>query len=202
MATTTSPARNTAIEPAALERMLSDSPSPLVLDVRTGAEFEAIHIAGSYNVPLDRIGDHASEIADLVADRQAPLVLVCRSGARAQQASATLADAGTQDLHLLDGGIDAWQNAGGATASTGNQTWALDRQVRLVAGSISLAGIAASVFVPRAKWLAGAVASGLTFSAVSDTCAMGNVLARLPYNQPNGVNTEDVIRELRDGSSH
>ena len=81
-----------------------------------------------------------------------------------------------------------------------SETWAMDRQVRLVAGSLSLAAILASVLVPTAKWLAGGVAAGLTFSAVTNTCAMGNVLARLPYNKGSGCDVTEVLRQMRLGA--
>lgn len=58
----------------------------------------------------------------------------------------------------------------------------MDRQVRLVAGSLVLAGILASLRWPKARFLSGAVGGGLTFAALSNTCAMSKVLLKLPYN--------------------
>lgn len=75
----------------------------------------------------------------------------------------------------------------------------MDRQVRLVAGTISLVGILNSVAAPKAKWLSGGVAAGLTFSASSNTCAVGNALARLPYNRSKNSDIEGVLEELRKG---
>ena len=125
------------------------------------------------------------------------MVLVCKSGARADQAHGKLAGAGKQRLHLLDGGLDAWLAYGGDVVRGSSQTWAMDRQVRLVAGSISLVGILASIVAPKAKWLAGGVAAGLTFSAVSNTCAMGNALGKLPYNKGRGCDVDAVLTEMR-----
>lgn len=183
------------IDPAECRRLLAEDPATRIIDVRTGGEYQSVHIPGSFNVPLDRLGDYAAELANL----DQSLVLVCQSGARASQANVTLAAQGTKQLLLLDGGIDAWQETGGEVNRGQTDTWALDRQVRLVAGSISLAGIMASVFVPQAKWLAGGVAAGLTFSAVSNTCAMGNVLARLPYNQSKDHDVATIMADLREG---
>ena len=118
-----------------------------VLDVRTGGEFDSVHIPGSYNVPLDTLAEHALDLAEL----DHPVVLVCKSGARADQAHGKPAGAGKQRLHLLDGGLDAWLASGGDVVRGASQTWAMDRQVRLVAGSISLVGIVASVVAPKAK---------------------------------------------------
>ncbi len=181
------------IDASQLRQLIDEDPLIRVLDVRTGGEFDSVHIPGSYNVPLDTLGEHAGDLAQL----EHQVVLVCKSGARADQAHDKLAGAGKQRLHLLDGGLDSWVAAGGDVVRGASETWAMDRQVRLVAGSISLVGIIGSVFAPKAKWLAGAVATGLTFSAVSNTCAMGNALGKLPYNKGRGCDVEAVLREMR-----
>lgn len=181
------------IDSAQLRQLISDDPLIRVLDVRTGGEFDSVHISGSYNVPLDTLAEHASDLAEL----DHPVVLVCKSGARADQAHGKLTGAGKQRLHLLDGGLDAWLASGGDVVRGSSETWAMDRQVRLVAGSISLVGILASLVAPKAKWLAGGVAAGLTFSAVSNTCAMGNALAKLPYNKGRGCDIDAVLTKMR-----
>lgn len=181
------------IDSAQLRQLISDDPLIRVLDVRTGGEFDSVHIPGSYNVPLDTLAEHARDLAEL----DHPVVLVCKSGARADQAHGKLTGAGKQRLHLLDGGLDAWLASGGDVVRGSSDTWAMDRQVRLVAGSISLLGIVASLVAPKAKWLAGGVAAGLTFSAVSNTCAMGNALGKLPYNKGRGCDIDAVLTEMR-----
>jgi len=181
------------IDSSKLRQLINDDPLIRVLDVRTGGEFDSVHIPGSYNVPLDTLAEHARDLAEL----DHPVVLVCKSGARADQAHGKLAGAGKQRLHLLDGGLDAWLASGGDVVRGSSQTWAMDRQVRLVAGSISLVGILASIVAPKAKWLAGGVAAGLTFSAVSNTCAMGNALGKLPYNKGRGCDVDAVLTEMR-----
>jgi len=175
-----------------LQTLLDEDPALRLLDVRTGGEFESGHIPGSYNVPLDTLGEHARELAAV----DHPVVLVCQSGGRASQAHGALTGAGKQTLHILEGGMAAWQSAGGDVAQGSKVRWAMDRQVRLVAGSIALAGIAASTVVPPAKWIAGGVAAGLTFSAVSNTCAMAAVLSKLPYNRTDPCDIAGVLDQL------
>lgn len=102
-----------------------------VIDVRSPAECETAHIAGSYNVPLDLLGEHAAQLAARL-DRE--VVLVCQSGARAAQARERLAGVGAEHLHVLDGGVGAYAAAGGDIVR-GRARWALERQVRLVAGA-------------------------------------------------------------------
>lgn len=180
------------IDTEELRRLVAEEPNLRILDVRTGGEFETVHIPGSYNVPLDTLGEHVSDLADV----EHPVVLVCQSGGRATQAHEKLAGAGKDALHILEGGIAGWQAAGGDVVRGDSERWAMDRQVRLVAGTISLTGLIVSIFVPKAKWVAGAVAAGLTYSAVSNTCAMAGILSKAPYNRTDRCDIAGVLAEL------
>lgn len=191
-----SPPTTDSITAADLQRLIDTDPALRILDVRSGGEFEAVHIPGSYNVPLETLGDHTQDLADV----ERPVVLVCQSGGRAAKAHSRLSEAGKQTLHILDGGVAAWQATGGSVVRGENQRWAMDRQVRFAAGSIAMAGTAASVVFPPAKWIAGGVAAGLAFSAVTDTCAMAAVLSKLPYNRTDRCDIEGVLAELNTRS--
>ena len=180
------------IDPAGLQELLRSSAPPRILDVRTPAEFETAHIAGSYNVPLDLLREHRDEI---VRHLDEDIVLVCRSGQRAAQAEDTLRKAGLLNVHVLDGGIVAWQ-ANGHAIIRGAQRWDLERQVRLVAGSAVLLSTLASIAAPKAKWLAAGMGGGLSVAALTNTCAMGSMLSRLPYNRAAGCDLQDVVAEL------
>lgn len=162
-----------------------------MLDVRSGAEFQTAHIPGSYHVPLDTLGEHCADICGVDDD----VILVCQSGGRARQAADKLADAGMESMHVLDGGIASWIAAGGDVVR-GGEKWALERQVRLVAGSVVLASVLASTRWPAAKWGAGFVGGGLSFAALSNTCAMGNLLSRLPYNQADTGDVPETVEAL------
>ena len=181
------------VDAATLRQRLQDAAAPRLLDVRTPAEFETAHIAGAYNVPLDTLKEHREEIASHLDE---DVVLVCRSGQRAGQAEQALASAGLPNVRILDGGMQAWERAGGEV-SRGRQRWDLERQVRLAAGSLVFTSVLASAVVPRLKWLAGGIGAGLGVAAVSNTCAMGAALSKLPYNR--GGDARDpraVIAEL------
>ena len=192
MTTMTTPTTTptTAIGTADLKRLRLEDPELRIIDVRTGGEFETAHIPGSYNVPLDVLGEHVGQLAAM----HDTVVLVCQSGARATQAQTKLDTAGKSGLFVLDGGMNAWEAAAGDVARGEITRWAMDRQVRLVAGSLALAGVLASVVAPKAKWLSAGVAGGLVFSAVSNTCAMANVLSRLPYNRVDGCDIDAVLQ--------
>ena len=179
------------ISVAELQALMPD-PNLRILDVRTGGEFETVHIPGSYNIPLDTLGEHIADVADV----EHPVVLVCQSGGRASRAHDKLSAAGKRTGNILEGGMTAWVTAGGDVVRTADHRWAMDRQVRLVAGALVLIAVAASAIVPPLKWLAAAIGAGLTFSAVTDTCAMGTVLSKLPYNRTDRCDIEGVLAEL------
>ena len=183
------------ISAAELRQQIIDDPATRILDVRTGAEFETAHIAGSFNVPLDTLAEHDRDLAAV----DHPIVLVCQSGQRAKTAQAKLNAAGKSNLRVLDGGVGAWLSDGGEVIK-GAETWALDRQVRGVAGGIVLASIIASLKLPAARFVAGGVGFGLTFAALTNTCAMGNLLGRLPYNRGPECDLDAALASLSSDS--
>ncbi|MBB1030653.1 rhodanese-like domain-containing protein [Dietzia sp. SLG310A2-38A2] len=170
------------IAPADLrEAMDSDTP-PTVIDVRSGAEYSSVHIRGSYNVPLPLLAEHGEEFASRLPGQ---VVLICQSGNRARQANQRLESVGVDpdSVTVLDGGIAGYESAGGEVVR-GKGAWAMDRQVRMVAGSLVLAGVTASkVISPKFAYLAGAIGAGLTYSAASNSCAMAAALAKMPWNR-------------------
>lgn len=172
---------------------LIQQPNTLVLDVRSPGEFESAHIDGAVNIPVDRLDPHLREI---VSGAGGTLVLVCQSGGRAEQAAGKLSRVGKQDLVLLAGGMNAWQSAGAPVNRGEVQKWALERQVRLVAGSIVLLAVVASIWVPALKWVAGAVGFGLAFAAVTNTCLMGMLLSKLPYNRGAACDIDLALSRL------
>ncbi len=165
-----------------------------ILDVRTPAEFETSHIRGSYNVPLDVLDEHHSQVVRRLDDDH-DVVLVCRSGQRATKAAGVLQNAGPAGGRVLEKGISDWEERGFAV-DRGLQRWELERQVRLVAGSIVLSSVVGSIAIPRLKWLAAAIGAGLTYAAVSDICAMGTALSKLPYNRGATSDATTILAQL------
>ncbi len=193
MTTQTSDSRH--LDVATLKERLADGSAPRLLDVRTPAEFETAHIPGSYNVPLDTLREHRDELRRHLDE---DVVLVCRSGNRAAQAERALAEVGLPGLRVLEGGIVGWETAG-APLKRGRETWDLERQVRLVAGAIVALSVLGSLVVPGLQWLAFAIGSGLVFAAVSNTCAMGMMLSKLPWNRRGAAcEPADLVAALAD----
>lgn len=166
------------IAPRELSEKMAHRPLPL-LDVRTPAEFEEIHAVGARSVPLDRLDAKAvqSEFPD------GELYLICRSGGRGKQACEKLLAAGINRVVNVDGGTIAWDQAG-LPVVRGRKTMSLERQVRIAAGLLVLTGVGLGYFVHEAIFgLAAFVGAGLVFAGVTDTCGMGMLLAKMPWNQ-------------------
>jgi len=170
----------TALAPETLRTWFDQHRDLVVIDVRSAAEFESLHIRGSYNVPLPLLSEHTDELAARLGSR---VVLVCQSGARAEQARQRLAKSGIDSAYVLTGGAPGFAAAGGDVVR-GKDRWDLERQVRLAAGSLVVLGLAGGKFVsPKIRMLAGAIGTGLTFSAATNTCAMGQALSAMPWNR-------------------
>jgi rhodanese-related sulfurtransferase len=178
--------------------LLKSEANARLLDVRTPGEYESVHIRGAYNVPLDTLAEHATEIRANVAD---PIVLVCQSGQRARVAEEALKEGGLRNLHVLDGGVNGWVKAGQPVVR-GAKRMSLERQVRIVAGMLAgMGGVLALSFNPVFALLSVFVGSGLVFAGVTDTCGMAMVLSRLPYNRAVTCDVSAMVRALSDGDA-
>lgn len=182
----------------ALDELLAANPRTRLLDVRTPGEYETVHIAGAYNVPLDSLDEHAAEIRSNVSD---PVVLVCQSGARARRAEEALRRCSMTNLHVLDGGVNGWVGLNKPVVRAARRM-SLERQVRIVAGGLAAAGAILALTVnPLFALVPAFVGSGLVFAGVTDTCGMAMVLSRLPYNRPATCDVAAMVNALKKGSA-
>lgn len=150
-----------------------------VIDVREFSEFNSERIADAQLMPLSNFEKHAGEM-----DHSKPVYLMCRSGNRAKQAAERLTRKGFTDIHVVEGGMIAWAGANLPIVRGESKVWSLERQVRFTAGLIVLTGVILGFLVtPYLYLLSAFVGAGLVFSAVTDTCGMGIMLARMPWNK-------------------
>ncbi|MCI9888856.1 rhodanese-like domain-containing protein [Micrococcales bacterium 31B] len=177
------------------------APQPLIVDVREPAEYASAHIPGAHNVPLGLVTSRTADVVAALKAARTRTLVVCHSGARAERAAAALSAQGVTTVETLTGGMVAYQ-AVGHPVNRGRSAWAMDRQVRLAAGTLVLAGIAASLIAPRAKYFAGAIGAGLTYSALSNTCALAAVLGSLPWNrETDAPSDDDCLASLRNAAA-
>lgn len=153
-----------------------------LIDVRTPVEFQEVHVEMARNVPLDQL-DVEALIRGRNGSSPEPMYVICRSGGRGQQACDKFLSAGYANVVNIEGGTLACVEAG-VPVVRGKKTMSLERQVRIAAGSLVLVGVILGWLVhPAFLGLSAFVGAGLVFAGVTDTCGMGMILARMPWNK-------------------
>jgi len=167
------------ISPRDASSLLEQDPQTKILDVRSALEFSQVHIEHSLNIPIDMI---SAKINELSQSKQNYLVL-CHTGNRAAMAADMLIQSGIHTVKVMEGGIIRWQKEK-LPVIKGRGGMSLERQVRLIAGSLVLLGIMMSW---RLHWafifVSVFVSSGLIYAGLTDNCLMGMLLMKLPYNK-------------------
>ncbi|MGN8000558.1 rhodanese family protein [Sphingomonas sp. 22176] len=148
-----------------------------LIDIRGSDEHARERIPGAINVPLDRL-------RDLQCDG-GPVVFHCKSGMRTAVNAVQLGEAaGGAPAYILEGGIDAWRQAGHPTVTDRSQPLEIMRQVQITAGALVLTGVLLGMFVaPGFFGLSAFVGAGLVFAGVTGWCGMANLLRVMPWNR-------------------
>lgn len=166
------------VDATTLKRWLEQGEA-LLIDVREPQEYAAEHIPEAQLLPLSTF--HPARLSQEAGKK---VVLHCVMGMRSAQAGQKLLDAGFTTVYNFRGGVQAWKDAGYATAGGQRTPLSLQQQVQIVSGSLVLLGTLLGVLVsPWFLLLSGGVGAGLVYAGVSGTCGMATLLARLPYNQ-------------------
>jgi len=86
----------------------SKSPVPFIfLDVRTAEEYADGHVDGSLLIPVQELEGRLNEVP-----KEKRVYVYCRSGKRSVAASNVLVKAGFSNIENIEGGINAWIDAG------------------------------------------------------------------------------------------
>lgn len=167
--------------PKQVREQLKEDQTAELIDVRTSVEYREVHAEGARNIPLDLL-----DPADLQAygDPDRRLYVICRSGTRSRQACQKLIAAGHTNVVNVEGGTQEWESQG-LSVRRGEKSVSLERQVRIAAGGIvSISVLFGWAFHPAWTGFAGFIGAGLVFAGITDTCGMGMLLAKMPWNQP------------------
>ncbi|MEY4641498.1 MAG: inner membrane protein YgaP [Pseudomonadota bacterium] len=150
-----------------------------VVDVRNHDEFSR----GSAARLCWPVGDiDAASVGEFARQQKlAPdqtLVLLCASGKRAQMAAAKLRELIPNPIAVLQGGHAALD------AAAGKSRMSIERQVRIAAGLLIVIGSVATLFAsPAAILLCLFVGAGLVVAGLTDSCLMGRLIMRMPWNR-------------------
>ncbi len=165
------------ISPENAHDLITKHPETQAIDVRTPAEYAAIHIDNFTAKPLSTIDRNS------FADEEATIVLLCRSGARAQKA-ADMIDSENRSIKIVEGGLMAWEAAGLPVVRGKSSALPLERQTQIAIGSLLLIFVSLGWFVHPAFFaLIVGMGCGLIFAGVSGTCALGLFIAKMPWNR-------------------
>ncbi|WIO75231.1 rhodanese-like domain-containing protein [Porticoccaceae bacterium LTM1] len=150
--------------------------SDSVVDVRSPAEHKSQHVTGAINLPLDNL--KAEQLSG------SKIYLLCKSGKRATMAAEKLCDNYEGELIVIEGGTDSCAANGIPCTSSGKQHMSLERQVRIAAGSLVVLGCLLGYMVNSGFYLLSTfVGAGLVFAGITDTCGMGMLISKMPWNK-------------------
>ena len=173
------------IEPERLFEKSEGGEEIELLDVSTPVEFREVRATLAKNVPLNAL-DPKQIMAVRNGNGSKPLYIICKGGSRAAKACEKFVAAGFANVVNVEGGTSAW-DAAGLPVVRGKKAMSLERQVRIVAGLLVLTGAVLGYFVhPNWIGLSAFVGAGLAFAGITDTCAMGMLIAKMPWNQVKG----------------
>lgn len=162
-----------------------------LIDVRSPGEYATCHVPQAINIPLEQLEARFGDFTE------GKVAILCQSGKRAGMACNILR-AHHDGLLLVEGGTQAWVDAGFPTVASVNSRWSLERQVRLGAGLMVLVGTLLSIAVaPAWIYLAMFFGAGLTFAGITNICGMALLLAKLPWNRPSSVTTLNKETQLQ-----
>jgi rhodanese-related sulfurtransferase len=173
------------ISPQRLHEVKRDGRYAPVLDVRSAAEYRAGHIAGAKLIPIDALSAdalaHAFKRPSL--GREETLYITCHTGPRALQAAERLQQAGFDNLSLIEGGTQSWEQLGLPVERCG-KALSVERQVQIAIGSLLVLKVFLGFSVHQLFFaLVAMIGIGLIVAGTTRWCGMARLIARMPWNR-------------------
>ena len=161
--------------------MLGDD--ALILDVRSHAEHQAECLACTHlHVPLDQL-DARDFIATHNVNQETTLYMLCLGGVRATKAAEQFIKAGHNNVVVIENGLNGCKTCSIPLIQSVRPSMSLERQVRITAGIFVAVGAALGLWVnPWFGLVPLLVGCGLVLAGMTNSCAMGMLLAKAPWN--------------------
>ena len=156
-----------------------------ILDVRTAAEVQAAALPDCLHIPLHELTPERLQAEIAKSGKNGSQVyLLCQAGRRAEMAADQLKGNINAELVVIEGGMNAVQQSQIPLKQAGKHVMSLERQVRIAAGFLVFAGVVLGMLVSSSFYfLSGFVGAGLMFAGITDTCMMGMLVAKAPWNK-------------------
>lgn len=153
----------------------------IILDVRNGSEHSEIALKRKHYL-LELGHFDAKEFIKNHHLRGEMVYILCHSGNRASIAAQKLEEAGYENVAIIKGGISEVAKDDN-TVIVRNKI-SVERQVRMIAGGLVLIGSLAGLMVCKVWMLLPLfVGCGLFYAGISNSCAMANLLNKMPWNK-------------------
>jgi rhodanese-related sulfurtransferase len=171
-----------SIDVVGLQKKMEQDSNIVLIDVRTPGEFRSSHARGAQNIPSSELT--MEKVRSITHGKSEAVYVICQSGGRSTKACQQLLAENSPGLTIVnvEGGTGAWV-AAGLPIITGKGVISLDRQMRIVAGSLTLIGVLLGWQVHSGFYgLSAFVGCGLIFAGVSNICPMIGLLSLMPWN--------------------
>jgi rhodanese-related sulfurtransferase len=189
------------ITPRDLQALLLRGKSAHLLDVRSPAEHSEVHIPGTQLMPLDEL-DPVSFCKQRGADCS-PVYVICQSGGRATRAIQKLESAGVKECVLLEGGTQAWVDAGLPVNRGQSRVLPLMRQVQITIGAISASGSLLALLVdPKFAFVPLLMGCGLLMAGITGFCGLAVLMAKMPWNKTESPKGSSCCTVKTEGSQY
>ncbi|MGF6758560.1 rhodanese-related sulfurtransferase [Paraburkholderia sp. GAS42] len=94
---------------AAEATQLINRRNAVVIDLRPAEDFAKGHLPSARHIEFAEL---QAKVGQLVKNKSNPVLLVCQTGQQSHKAARVVQDAGYAEVHVLQGGLNAWQQAG------------------------------------------------------------------------------------------
>ena len=154
----------------------------VIVDIRSLDDYTRKHITNAICLPLKTGG-----INENTLPKNKTIIFTCLSGLTTSNRAAQIQEcAGScEDIYLLDGGTNAWEQAGlPLEKATTGCSLDIMRQVQIAAGSLILLGALLGWLVsPYFFLICAFVGAGLLFAGITGFCGMVHFLNKMPWNK-------------------
>lgn len=156
-----------------------DNNEAILIDVREPAEHAWQKITGAQLHPLGSI------CYSNIPQTDKKILIHCQKGMRGSNACQKLiAENDALEVYNIEGGIEAWQQAGLPVESSGKKVLPLDRQVQLTIGlSVLTFGLLGYFVNPAFALGAAFFGAGLANAGLTGWCGLAKLMAKMPWNQ-------------------
>lgn len=154
----------------------------VLIDVREPDEFKGEHIAYALSLPLSNV--HTT-FQQLELSSRHKVIFQCARGKRGEQACSIISKNTDCAIHNIEGGLEAWKNAGLPIISSSNAKLSIFRQVQIIVGALVLIMVLLGFLGQMwAFALAGVIGAALATAGLTGWCGLAILLAKAPWNKP------------------